>query len=77
MKVEHVTTNKKLLPRTWWNSEAARTRDLTHIKEVLDRQETAWNAMISMWEETGDPEVPSRSPKSRVTRAGEKVQRFP
>ena len=78
MKVEHVsTTNKKLLPRMWWNSEANRGAALNRVKQLLDDQEHAWNAMVTMWEKSGHPEAPPRSPQAREQELGEQVRRFP
>lgn len=76
VKVEHVSS-KKLLPRMWWNSQAARGQALNEVKQLLDRQESAWNAMVGMWEQTGNPGVPPRSPKARQIQIGEEIQRFP
>ncbi|MFA5504855.1 MAG: hypothetical protein WC314_20700 [Vulcanimicrobiota bacterium] len=78
MKVEHVSTNsKKLLPRMWWNSEANRGAALGRVKQLLDGQEVAWNAMVGMWERSGEGQAPPRSPQSREQVLGEKIRRFP
>lgn len=78
MQVEHVSTSNHLLPRTWWNSEAARVDDLTRVKTLLDRQEKAWNAMIYYWGRQPNPgDVPPSSPPARTVGRHEVIRRFP
>ena len=78
MRVEHKSTDNTILPRSWWNSEDARMRDLTDVKNKLDRQEKAWNAMLYYWERSGSVEqVPPKSPEARQIRKDEVIKSFP
>lgn len=76
MRVEHKSTDTKILPRTWWNSEETRMRDLTAVKKLLDRQEKSWNAMLHYWERSGRTDVPPPSPTSRPVFEEKKIQNF-
>lgn len=78
MRAEHHTTSNHLLPRTWWNSEETRREDLSNIKNLLDRQENAWNAMLYYWKrQPGATDVPPPSPPARTVGREEVIQRFP
>lgn len=66
MQVEHHSTDTTVLPRTWWNDVARRQQDLTEAKALLDRQERAWNMMLTVWREqqpAAELPLPSTTPK--------------
>lgn len=78
MKVEHRSTDSRVLPRSWWNTEDARMADLDKVRKLLDQQEFAWNGMVYYWERSANTlDVPLKSPKARQVRAEEKIQSFP
>ena len=52
--------------------------DLDKVRKLLDRQEFAWNGMLSYWERaTGSADIPLKSPKARQVQVEEKIQSFP
>ena len=65
------------LPRSHWNDQVTRHRDLEEARKLLDLEERCWNAMVAYWRKADPSRVPLPSPAFTQTERVEVISHFP